>query len=367
MFKKFLFVALGAATLCSCNKSDSPDPAVEEDEKATLVFDVDWSALDETPSGLTLVFYPTDPDPIDTIIRIRHFNVVDHISLTLPDQDYSVTCFNQSETEFANLEFGFPSFEEAYVRATDDGESAKQVLRYASDDTRAINKRSTLKAGSFATTSKAALKASKSKSYTTSTVLRPTCPIKVLSLDVYVFGLNNGVKVSGSLSNLSAGVRLHNQEPLDELLDQELGEEAWSITESDNDSLPSRVTCTFGTFGVPVPGASFPTRAAQSVSANILTMEFELPDGDTVVFRKDVTEVVQDEYARLLEAEEQGDTDSATDSLHVQVGNPEDMGGSNTSGDDGVTDDGSLILHHTTTGVNVSVSGWGNNVININL
>lgn len=375
MIRKSLLFVLCALTLVSC----SFQHILSEEEynaldKATLDFDIDWSDLEEEPKGCTLYFFPCDDNPIDTTIYHYSFNKVNHVRVYLPDQDYSVICFNRSETEFADLKFDISSFKDAKVMAKSDEESAHTTVRYGKD-TRAYNAQSTLRPKSFASASQQSVKTTLSRAYNAQTTLNPKGGIKGMSISINVFGLNSGVRVSGTLTNLSAGLSLCDGKPLEERMNQFVVPDSWSISLPTDSTKPGSVSTSFGTFGVPTSSTRAMTRAEgdedmglDSLLRNMLELTFLLPDGDTVQYDVDVTDVVKAEFERILEQENDSvstpDPD-VPDEIVVEVGDKNDTEGSNESKTDGETPSGTLILHKTQTGTNVKVSDWKEHIIDL--
>lgn len=383
MIRESLLLVLCALTLGSC----SFQHIMSEDEfkaldRATLDFDIDWSDLDEKPKGMTLYFFPCDENPIDTTIYHYSYNNVDHVRVYLPEQDYAVICFNRSEAEFADLKFDFSSFDGACVMAKEEGEVANTKLRSNINGTRAYSANSTLKPSSFGSASKSSVRTA-SRAYSANSTLKPTTPIKGMSIRVNAFGLNSGVRVTGKITNLSSGVYLKSQAPLESRLDQTIGPNDWSITLPTDSTKPGSISVTFGTFGVPGVGhsSSRATRALfeqdpDTISdlQNMLELVISLPDGDSVVYQKDVTEIVEKEFERILEQEQirdsipgQNPVPTGPEEMIVEIGDSNDTEGSNNADEDGETSSGTLILHHTVTGTNIKVSQWETRIIDIEL
>lgn len=403
MIRKSLIFVLFALMLASC----SFQHILSEEEynaldKATLDFDIDWSALDEKPKGCTLYFFPCEENPIDSTIYHYSFNNVDHVRVYLPDQDYSVICFNRSESEFADLKFDFSSFANAQVRAKSSDEITQTVVRYSGKNTRAYSASQTLKPGSLGAASKFSVKRNidampsdmtnttgpskpsgyaGTRAYSASQTLKPNKGINGMSISLSVFGLNSSVRVSGKITNLSAGISLHDMGPLDERLDQNVDEDHWTISLPADSTKPGSVSTTFGTFGVPIGGTRAYTRACaddslivglDSLLQNMLELDFYLPDGDTVHYETDVTDVIKKEFERILEEENNPDPtpgpvdpDKPEGVIVVEVGDKNDTEGSNDSKTDGETSNGTLILHKTNAGTNVKVADWETTVIEI--
>lgn len=384
MIRESLLLVLCALTLGSC----SFQHIMSEDEfkaldRATLDFDIDWSDLDEKPKGMTLYFFPCDENPIDTTIYHYSYNNVDHVRVYLPEQDYAVICFNRSEAEFADLKFDFSSFENANVQAKSEEEISNTYVRYNSKTgTRAFSANHTLKPTSFGSASKSSVR-TVSRAFSANHTLKPTTSIKGMSIRVNAFGLNSGVRVTGKITNLSSGVYLKSQAPLESRLDQTIGPNDWSITLPTDSTKPGSISVTFGTFGVPGVGhsSSRATRALfeqdpDTISdlQNMLELVISLPDGDSVVYQKDVTEIVEKEFERILEQEQirdsipgQNPVPTGPEEMIVEIGDSNDTEGSNNADEDGETSNGTLILHHTVTGTNVKVAKWETHIIDIEL
>lgn len=328
---------------------------------AVLHFDIDWSELDETPTGMTMAFFPTGENRVDSIVRTFHFNTVNHVRVVLPDQDYSVICFNQSETEFSQLKFNLDSFDEAYVQAKSDEETKSKSRKGETVWTRGFNKTGSLAPKSIASSSLGSVKTG-TRGFNKTGSLAPKPIIKSMSLSVNVFGLNSSVRVKGTLSNLSSGKKFASGINLTSTLDQVIPEESWTKSLSVSPELPSLLTTNFGTFGIS-PDFLSKTRSGmeddQDSIQMILSLDFDLPDGTTSEFEIDVTDV-------LVKQAEEEDEYHETETYVINIGDSKDTEGSNNEKEDGVTSLGTLILHHTLEGTNVGVKDWGKaEVINI--
>lgn len=110
----YTLVAIGLFASC-----EHKDLCYNYQPTASVRVDVDWSKFTdyETPTGMTLVFYPQSSNE-ETITRLT--NNISQAILNLPANRYHVLAFNQSTTEFGSLSFrGMDKQETAQVVATE--------------------------------------------------------------------------------------------------------------------------------------------------------------------------------------------------------------------------------------------------------
>lgn len=365
MVKKLLIFTLCALCLASCKfRHIMSEEEYYAQDRAVIDFDIDWSDLEALgepkPSGVTLYFYPCGDNVIDSTVQTVHSNNVDHVRAVLPNQDYNVICFNQSETEFSLLKFDLSSFDSARVQLKSSEELPEPPRGRYFDLTRGYNSSGRLKPGLNASTSVTSVQGLSTRGYNSSGRLKPGNNVSNMNVKVCVFGLNSSVSMQATLSNLSSGILLGSRTPLEETLNQELPDDMWTMDMPTELTLPGIVKTNFGTFGVN-RNALLPTRAQQDDTDSlslILDMIFSLPDGTTASFSVDVTD-------QIVHQLNQGN-DTPPD-MNILVGNPQDENGSNNSDTDYMTPDGSIVLHHTLEGTNVRVEGWSSNTINIEL
>ncbi|MCM8873361.1 MAG: DUF5119 domain-containing protein [Paludibacteraceae bacterium] len=276
--------------LAACKDSGN-DTVDSGDGEMNVTFDVNWSNMPTKPTGLTLCFYPLGGIGNDTIM---HFDVVDKVSVTLPEQDYSVICFNQSETEFPEYKFDLSSYESASVSGVEN---------------------SSLKAGTLAVASMNSVNSSTTRALNLMGVLKPTNVVRSMSLKVHVEGLRERVEVHGSLSNMCTGVTMCDRKPTAEVADLPLPPEVWNVTVPDDVSIPTELTANFATFGVLFDDDfDVLTRAASDVDLhNILHITVKSEETGEIVYEDevDVTEEVVEQYLAAVEAEAQQDITDA--------------------------------------------------------
>lgn len=360
MIKHIILYILCAMLLASCEfRHIMTEEEYNSMNKATLEFDIDWSELDEKPTGATLVFFPCDEHPVNPQIQTIHTNKVDKVTVSLPEQDYSVICFNQSETEFAALKFGLESFEDAFVQVKSDEEMGSYSTKY--DWTRGYNAKLSLKPSSFASTSQTSIKSNLTRGYNAKLSLKPSSSIKSLSLSVSVFGINKSVLLKSRLKNLSSGKKLGTNTLLKETVDQEIATDSWTIDFSNDEKTASILTTSFGTFGI--DPALYKTKATRALTEEgpvgervILALDFFMPDGTVYNIEIDVTDQL---LRQLLDTE----TIASKRDLHIIIGNKFDPEGSNNAPEDFITSLGSINLHKTFEGMNVGVQDWGEPII----
>ena len=241
MFGKGLYYLLGAMLLTSCHFREIIPPEEYTDaDKAKLDFYIDWSQLGQRPTGVTLCCYPSDVASTGKNCYYLHSNNVDHVYAELPDDDYAVICFNQSEEEFAKLKFDLNTFDDASV-------SIKSPEEYHG----AIGSTLVIQPEDFAVATLASVKHGGTRGYNNESVLMPQPPIKPMQMDLYVIGLTPTVEVTGTLTNLSKGVTLRDLEPVEEVFDQQLEPSDWKIEVAKEAKKPGKLTTKFGTFGLP--------------------------------------------------------------------------------------------------------------------
>jgi len=366
MMKKSLFILLCALMASCTSRTFMSEEEFDALDKATFDFDIDWSEMDEKPSGVTLYLFPCDENPIDPKVQVCRSNNVDHVKVVVPDQDYSVICINQSESEFANLKFDFPNFEDATVQIKSEEETT--VTRQYLNATRAYSANGTLKPTGFATASKSSIKKS-TRAFSANGTLKPVNPVKSMSVKVNVFGLNNSLKISGKITNLSSGISLNTRKPLRSLIDQKVSSENWNINLPTSANKPGSISCSFGTFGISSSKSGTRADDEEEEGAYVLEpiellLDIALPDGTSVQLAKDITEIVVEQLKRIEEAEEAGQ-DVSDEECQVEIGSSDDTEGSNESDADGMTSGGTLILHRIQTGTVVKVSEWKTTVVDI--
>ncbi len=296
--KKLLFYLALATTLISCHEKDGEgsDP---ENDGLNLRFAIDWSALAEKPTGLTMLFYPADGSKALNY----HFDAVDMVSVSLEEQDYSFICFNQSVEEFQNFQFDLEDYETASVTAL------------SADN---------LKAGTLAITSMKSVQGT--RGHNRKGALTPTGLIKPFSISIPAPGLQGAAHVNGgTLTNLSAGYNIRDRKPLEKTIEQALPADVWTISTLDDADATPVLTARFGSFGVSLANG---TRAAldEVEQRNMLTVSVLLADGTTKELTADVTDAVVEQYLAALEEETNGECHVSSATTYVNQMGCVDLG-----------------------------------------
>lgn len=347
----------------------------------TMVIEVDWSNMPEDPTGMTLLFYPSD----GSMPYMRLTNSVYQYVITLPEDDYKIIIFNQSETEFSFLDFiGLDKFETAEVHVVDsedDGLSRIDRLFHLPSQnkgTRAKTNRIKITPNSFGSgtvTSSEQAGTPITRAKTNRIKVTPNSNVGQMSVTVRVQGLTREpaagaavAAVNGALTGLGSGVMLGSQSLTPAPLTQELDD--WTINYCENGSNVGTITTNFGTFGISpsvdytrsnsqmddgrAPSdLSYVEESDEDDTRNILYLNFRLTDGTYVPYRFDVTH-------RIIERNEVDGVIVVSVVLELDLG----------IGIDGVDDglDEPIILPPTGlpyTESGISVKNWGDTIYTV--
>ncbi|MCR5362267.1 MAG: leucine-rich repeat protein [Bacteroidales bacterium] len=295
--KKISLILLAALSLTACKRDssvvylngDDDDIIIRVDDGMKVNLTVNWSDLASAPDGMTVYLYPTGNDTVDSTVRSWHFDNVQSASVTVPEQDYSVICFNQSENELAGYVFDFRDYATATVTAKDLSNLAPLAIASMSSlqSTRALNLMG---------------------------VLKPVNVVKTMSLKIHVAGVNERVEVKGTLSNMPAGVTMCDRKPLPKPVDLTLPTKDWTVKATSDDEIDLDIT--FNSFGIFLDDE---TRAAgngdddyvaetrvaldDSDLRNILHLEITAEDGTVTKLDYDVTQELIRQYRIAIESE----------------------------------------------------------------
>lgn len=340
MFGKGFYYLLGAMLLTSCHFREIIPPEEYTDaDKAKLDFYIDWSQLGQRPTGVTLCCYPSDVASTGKNCYYLHSNNVDHVYAELPDDDYAVICFNQSEEEFAKLKFDLNTFDDASV-------SIKSPEEYHG----AIGSTLVIQPEDFAVATLASVKHGGTRGYNNESVLMPQPPIKPMQMDLYVIGLTPTVEVTGTLTNLSKGVTLRDLEPMEEVFDQKLEPSDWKIEVAKEEKKPGKLTTKFGTFGLPKKKGASRAVTEEEEPRQILSLHFKSNGEDLGQVAIDMTEPLRKMDDDVMSGNRDG--------YNFVSGNAE------TSVEEGdrdqtyVEQDGTIVLRMNISTGGVSVQPW---------
>ena len=345
MFGKGLYYLLGAMLLTSCHFREIIPPEEYSDaDKAKLDFYIDWSQLGQRPTGVTLCCYPSDVASTGKNCYYLHSNNVDHVYAELPDDDYAVICFNQSEEEFAKLKFDLNTFDDASV-------SIKSPEEYHG----AIGSTLVIQPEDFAVATLASVKHGGTRGYNNESVLMPQPPIKPMQMDLYVIGLTPTVEVTGTLTNLSKGVTLLDLEPMEEVFDQKLEPSDWKIEVAKEEKKPGKLTTKFGTFGLPKKKSASRALTEESEARQILMLDFKAYGESLGHVDIDFTDVMKQQEEDIASGKREDYT--------VISGNPGTTVGEDEDDDAHVLPDGTILIKKPVKSSGVSVESWGDTTL----
>lgn len=345
MFGKGLYYLLGAMLLTSCHFREIIPPEEYTDaDKAKLDFYIDWSQLGQRPTGVTLCCYPSDVASTGKNCYYLHSNNVDHVYAELPDDDYAVICFNQSEEEFAKLKFDLNTFDDASV-------SIKSPEEYHG----AIGSTLVIQPEDFAVATLASVKHGGTRGYNNESVLMPQPPIKPMQMDLYVIGLTPTVEVTGTLTNLSKGVTLLDLEPMEEVFDQKLEPSDWKIEVAKEEKKPGKLTTKFGTFGLPKKKSASRALTEESEARQILMLDFKAYGESLGHVDIDFTDVMKQQEEDIASGKREDYT--------VISGNPGTTVGEDEDDDAHVLPDGTILIKKPVKSSGVSVESWGDTTL----
>lgn len=112
---RFMTVLVSALLLLS--SCEYKDLCYDHDHTtASMKLNIDWSEIFETPSGISLMFFPADGgDPI-TVVS----NSTESVDVALPEGEYNILVFNQTISEYESVSFhNMDSWEDCYVELAD--------------------------------------------------------------------------------------------------------------------------------------------------------------------------------------------------------------------------------------------------------
>lgn len=299
------------AGITSCQLRDILGP----DDQGHISIDVDWSLMDETPTGMTVIFYPTDGSQPYSYVT----NEVFHIEKDMPEKDYDILIFNQSIPEFKTINFrGMEKLETAEAYAPESTDKDSRLDRLYKSGGRGYNTNAMIKPKSLGSaTTTTVNNARPTRGYNTNAMIKPKPNIGQLTATVHVAGLYNAVGVNGAITGMASGSFLGVDNMLSPVpLTQEL--DNWEIQMNADGNIGS-IHTSVGTFGLsPNVSQATVTKADGGTKANyetayvesseeddyrnILYLNFLLKDRTYVCYRFDVTSAIQD-YTADVEVE----------------------------------------------------------------
>lgn len=293
---QWLMAGCVLAGITSCQLRTIGDP----DDQAHISIDIDWSLMDEDPTGMTVIFYPTDGSSPYSYVT----NEVHHIERSLPDKDYDILIFNQSIPEFTTINFrGMDLLKtaEAYAPESTDKRSRLDRLYNINDGSRGYNNSSHMKPKSLGSATTSISKPT--RGYNNSSHMKPKPRVGSLSATIHVKGLGNAAAVNGALTALASGTYLGTEAMSAVSLTQEMDQ--WSMANAN--ATIGTIHTKVGTFGLS-PNIDYNYQSESRAESemkyiesseeddfrNILYLNFLLKDFTYVSYRFDVTEYIKD-------------------------------------------------------------------------
>ena len=271
-------------------------PNQNEDDMILMAVDIDWSELGETPTGMTILFYPSN----GSVPIMRLTNQVHHYECLLPNDEYSIIAYNQSEDEYASLKFqGFDALETAQVHVKEDTIPSNRIDRLyklQKANTRAKSQAATM----IRNVAAAVKRASESRAKTVNTTMKARVLTSMMEISVEIENLRRGaemraneptvevVAVNGALTGLAYGYQIGKDKLIEESLTHELDE--WEIHFAETPDGIGHVETKLMVFGISPLIRSNRTGLTEEDTENILYLNFRLSDGTYVPYRFLVTD-----------------------------------------------------------------------------
>ncbi len=222
--------------------------------------DVDWSNLEELPTGMTVMFYPVDgATPID---HITHN--VEHTTVSLRAGVYNILIFNKSVKEFGSIGFrGMDRYETAEAYALE--ESSKGWYSKAEDESVALQPEPLAVAtienytvtedmvhAQMAARSKGAEIDDKTKVDTKAQIdVKPKNVIAQGNIIIHVLGFHNLRSVRGTIEGMAESFQPSVFGTGEGFVTHILESDDWASEEDESDRTKGRIHGHFSTFGMP--------------------------------------------------------------------------------------------------------------------
>lgn len=281
MTKKLMSMAnlllMGCLAVCivSCNRREL---TYDYRPYCNVRVETDWSEFGELPTGMTLMFYPTDGGEPVTVLTNR----VETTSVKLKAGEYHVLAHNLSYMEFARLGFrGMNCYEtaEAYVVPA-------ETKWYSPDKNELVarepNILGTARYEGFSVTDNMVRLSRDSAIQPGSEPiirLKPRRVVETGSVDVKVKGIHNVKAVRGAITGMAGnfflGENCVGESPTTHILDE------WEVAMDEGSKTEGSVRATFSTFGLPLNSGA--GRAKKVTINHYLFISFLLKDNSTQV------------------------------------------------------------------------------------
>lgn len=310
MKKGALYYMIGIAVTLVLNSCERRPLTYNYHPWGEIRVNVDWTAFGETPTGMTLMFFPENGgEPIVTVTTETSSTVI-----SLKAARYNILVFNQSTVEFGSLDFrGMENYNTAevftkeitsqwYASKGNDEKPAREPERLGVgrmenfEMTEDMVKESTL------------LRKQNLNSETVTLTLHPQCIVATAIAKVRVKGVHNVRSIRGAMTGMAEGHYLAqgktNERKVTHLLEE------WKIKSDETNYTMGEVTATFTTFGLPAEKVI----RADEMMDNHLVLSFLLVDNRTVKdFEFNVTDRIEKIEEELILTVEVGTSTSVED------------------------------------------------------
>lgn len=215
---------------------------------------VDWSLMDESPSGMSVYLYPEDGKEPTVLLT----NQVDETRVSVREGVYNVLVINQSPSEFGTIRFsGMNRFETACATAAPQSYDWIDNAEGRTDDEPtvchpeplavAVHHRLVITAEMVAEYQAAVKATARDLRAAAFLELQPQPVISTATVQVRVNGIQNIRSVRGYFSGMSAGCLLAERRYLKSTVSHILTD--WEILHDDNDYTKGEIQTRFTTFG----------------------------------------------------------------------------------------------------------------------
>lgn len=271
----FLWLAL---LMSACGHKDL---CLDHRHQARVRVNVDWSKFTvETPTGMSVLFYPADGGTPSTCLS----NELNYVELNLPPARYHCLVYNQSPSEFGTVTFaGMEHLATATVNAKERASRwfrarAENEMLIMNPEWIATDHRNDIDITQAMVEATAeAHRISRQTAVPAENVVATLTPENIVCtivVTIHLKGIYNLRSARASLDGLAAGYHLGQGKVLEEKATQLL--EEWSMETDPYDATRGTITARIHSFGLPVGHGKLPEE-------NWLRLSLLLVDGQTQI------------------------------------------------------------------------------------
>lgn len=322
-----------------------------------VVVNVDWSNMDETPTGMTIRAYPQDGGE-PTVLQS---NTITSGTLKLPAGVYNILVFNQIPSDFGTVGFrGLDKWETAEVYAAEQTSTASWTT--SKSDASVVKEPEDVAVATYLDVeicedcinkSTEQYKLTGERIVIATLDLKPKVVVKRTLVRVKVDGISNLLSTRAVLTGMADGYNFSTQQSTETYVSHTL--ESWTIEDYEYGEQYGETNVYFMSFGLPETITS--TRASDDWSGSIY-LQMLLVDNKTIVehtadITKRTSSIEEDEESK---ADDETDTDVDVDvetNITVEVGFSDDPDDAIPSLPD-VQPEGS-----SSSGFDATVEDWG--------